>query len=118
MTWEQMRKKYPEYRHEMNTERELEFVSDCFECYEAEGFAKRFYSPFGDYGERIGKPFEVIGRVPVRDEQHKDGADLECLPMWRIRFEDGFELSAYPEECIPSEMIDNGCPKSFFEEEQ
>lgn len=59
----------------------------------------------------------MIGRVPVYDELHPNGGDLECLPMWIIQFEDGFELEAYPEEIVPREMIDNGCPESFFLEE-
>lgn len=39
MTWDDMKKKYPEYRDEMTQDREREFVKDCFECYEQEGFA-------------------------------------------------------------------------------
>ena len=31
--------------------------------------------------------------------------------MWNIRFEDGFVASAYPDEIVPSEMRDNGCPE-------
>lgn len=110
MTWDDMNKKYPEYREEMTRERELAFVEDCFTCYEGEGFAKNFWSQGSDYKEYIGKPFTVIGRVPEHDDQHKDGADLECLPMWKIRFDDGKEIDAYPDEIIVREMIDNGCP--------
>lgn len=109
-----MRKKYPEYRDEMTEDRERAFVEDCFACYEEEGFAKKFWSQGGDYKEYVGKPFTVVGRVPEYDSQHKDGADLECLPMWRIRFKDGQEIDAYPDEIIPNEMLDNGCPSDFF----
>lgn len=42
MTWDQINQKYPEDRSEMDEKRELEFVKDCFECYEQEGFAKKF----------------------------------------------------------------------------
>lgn len=114
MTWDEMKTKYPEYRDEMSKEREQEFVQDCFECYEAEGFAKRFWSMGGDYKEYIGKSFEVIERVPEYDNEHKDGADLECLPMWKIRFSDGKEIDAYPDEIIEREMLDNGCPESII----
>lgn len=119
MNWDEMKIKYPSdlYRDEMTEDQEKEFVGDCFECYEGEGFAKRFWSIGDDYAERCGKPFRVIGRVPVYDELHPNGGDLECLPMWIIQFEDGFELEAYPEEIVPREMIDNGCPESFFLEE-
>lgn len=119
MTWDEMRAKYPDrpYRDEMPAEREREFVADCFDCYEAEGFSERFWSQGGDFPEYKGKPFEVIGRVPELDPAHPDGADLECLPMWRIRFEDGYEMAAYPDEIVPSEMRDNGCPDEFLKGE-
>lgn len=115
MTWAEMKKKYPEYRDEMTVERERAFVTDCFECYEQEGFAPKFWSSGGDYKEYVGKPFEVVGRVPEYDDQHKEGAELEYLPMWRIRFENETEIAAYPDEIIVREMIDNGCPKNIVE---
>lgn len=102
MTWDQINQKYPEDRSEMDEKRELEFVQDCFECYEQEGFAKKFWSPFGDHKERFGKSFEVIGRCSKKD------SDLSSLPMWNIKFEDGTVIGAYPEEIIPSEMKANG----------
>lgn len=80
MTWADIYKKYPEYRDEMTVERERAFVEDCFKCYEQnERFAPKFWSSGGDYKEYVGKPFEVVGRVPEYDDQHKDGVDLECL---------------------------------------
>lgn len=113
MTWNEMEIKYPEYRDEMSKDREREFVQDCFECYETEGFAKRFWSISDAFAGCIGKSFEVIGRVQEYDNEHKDGADLECLPMWKIRFEDGKEIDAYPDEIIKREMINNGCPEDI-----
>ena len=110
MTWEELKRKYPEYRDEMSEEREREFVKDCFDCYEAEGIAKKFWSSGGDYRQYHGEPFEVVRRAPEypkADDPH--AADLECLPMWVIRFADGKEISAYPDEIIPREMRDNGC---------
>lgn len=114
MTWADMKNKYPEYWDEMDQARERKFVKDCFECYEQEGFVGKFWSCGGDYKEYHGKSYEVIGRVPEYDSDHKDGADLECLPMWKIRFEDGKEIDAYPDELIKREMIDNGCTEDFF----
>lgn len=115
MSWETMREKYPEAREEMSIERERAFVEDCFACYEQEGFAPKFWSQGGDFPQYIGKPFIVLGRVPEYDDQHKNGADLECLPMWRIQFEDGTGICAYSDEIIPSEMVDNGCPKEYVQ---
>ena len=103
ITREEMKIKYPDSRDEMSEEREKAFVSDCFECYEQEGFAKKFWSPFGDYKERFGQNFEVIERCSIKD------TDLCVLPMWNIKFSDGIVIGAYPEEIIPKEMRENGC---------
>lgn len=66
-------------------------------------FSKKFWSPFGDYKDREGKSFKVVGRRTTKEE------DLSSLPMWNIEFEDGTVIGAYPEEIIPREMRDNGC---------
>lgn len=113
MTWAKMQDKYPEYRGQMSLEREREFVADCFDCYESEGFARNFWSQSGDYEKFIGKPFSVVGRVKEYDDQHEDGAELECLPMWKIRFEDGTQIDVFPDEVILREMLENGCPEEI-----
>ena len=112
-SWEDMKEKYPEYRCDMSEEREKEFVSDCFDLYEKEGFNKVFWSQGGDYKQYHGKSFDVIGRVPIYDGKN-DGADLECLPMWNIQFEDGLVVSAYADEIVTREMKDNGCPEEYI----
>lgn len=103
MTWKELNEKYPESRDIMTEEREKEFINDCFSCYENEGFAKKFWSPFGDYKDREGQSFEVVERCTTKN------CDLSALPMWNIKFEDGTVIGAYPEEIIPSEMKENGC---------
>jgi hypothetical protein len=52
-----------------------------------------FHSPYDQYAERIGQRATVLGMVP-----HKDFDYAECGPMYRIRFEDGGEIEAWPEE--------------------
>lgn len=108
-SWEDMKVKYPEDREDMSEEKEREFVSDCFSCYEKEGFAKKFWSPFSDYKEREGQSFEVVERCT---EEH---AHISALPMWNIKFEDGTVIGAYPEEIIVREMRDNGCQMEGIE---
>lgn len=103
ITWDEIKAKYPEYRDQMSEEREKEFVNDCFDCYEKDGFAKKFWSPFGDYKDCIGQNFEVVGRCTTND------SDLSVLPMWNIKFSDGTAIGAYPEEIIACEMKNNGC---------
>jgi hypothetical protein len=91
------------YRDEMTKEQERKFVEECFSNYENEGFAKVFWSQGGDFEEYHNKPFKVTRRLT------EDDADLDCLPMWEIEFEDGTNIHAYPDEIIPREMIENGC---------
>lgn len=109
MTWEEMEIKYPEDREYMTVEREQEFVNDCFICYENEGFSKKFWSPFGDYKDKEGQEFEVVERCKAVKQ------DLCTFPMWNIKFTDGRIIGAYPEEIIPREMRDNGCPLEDIE---
>jgi hypothetical protein len=99
-------------RQDMTMEQEIEFVNQCFDNYEKEGFSKVFVSPY-DYTDEIsnrqGASFKVIGRTKMRTETDNGEAtaDLECLPMWQIQFEDGKVISAYAEEIIPSEIKEN-----------
>lgn len=109
MTWREIDRKYSsEDREDMSFERECEFVKDCFAAYEAAGFADTFSATYGGaFGSRDeecdGKKFIVVRRVPRLDEDKENGADLECLPMWRIRFKDGTEMDTFPAEICLSE---------------
>lgn len=104
LDWDEMSIKYPEARDEMTIEKEREFVNDCFEIMEREGFSDRFWSPYGDYKERFGQPFKVVERCTEKT------CDIDVLPMWNIKFKDGTVIGAYPEEIIPSEMKSHACP--------
>lgn len=84
-------------RENMTIEEEREFVAKCFEEYEKD-IVKTFWTPYTDYRDRIGQKFEIVRRLTEED------VDLECLPMWRIRFKDGKEIDAYPEEIVSSEV--------------
>ena len=59
-----------------------------------------FTTPFDQYRDRIGQTFEVLRKITKRNATAIDRAeyDLECLPMYKIRFADGHETSAWPEE--------------------
>lgn len=107
MTWDEMKTKYGDLssidRSTMTLEEETSFVNDCFECYEKEGFAKKFWSPFSDVSDKIGQEFEVVGRLSPKV------CDLCTLPQWEIKFLDGYIINAAPEEIIVSEMRANGC---------
>ena len=92
-------------RDNLSYEEEKNFVKDCFDTYEHIGFAETFGTPYTGEKHLVGKKFIVLDRVKELSED-SNGADLECLPMWNIRFEDGFEMPAYPEEiCLAERNI-------------
>lgn len=59
-------------------------------------YRTHFSTPYSDYKDREGQEFEVVREINEPDETH----DEECLPMYRIRFNDGFETDAWPEEVL------------------
>lgn len=68
------------------------FKEECFHLYEMTGFLEYFDSPYDDHGEHNGMRFEVIRRATTEE------CDLEAMPIWFIRFENGDEAYCYPEE--------------------
>lgn len=59
-------------------------------------FVDQFFSPHETVGERFaselnGKPFTVLAVIDQADAEH----DEEVLPMYRIRFDDGYEVDAW-----------------------
>lgn len=97
-TFEDLSAAYPE-RSEQNFEEELSYVEDLFDTYEQFGFLESFSSPFEDERKYEGMSFTVLRRLSYV----LDDVDLECLPMWLIRLEDGTEMQAYPEEICQAE---------------
>ena len=117
MTLEEIRAKYNDmFRDEMDTDTQINYVNDLFDMYEAEGFSKVFWSNGGDMPEYIGKTFEVLGRTPMSGGTEKNGADISDLPMWRIKFDDGNIISAYPDEIVLSEMKEFGYKSDEMDE--
>ena len=55
---------------------------------------KRFNSPYDQYRHRNGHIFEIVREITKPDKEH----DAEVLPMFLIRFEDGLQIEAWPEE--------------------
>lgn len=53
-----------------------------------------FRSPYDQHADRNGQPFTLIRSITEPDDKH----DEEVLPMHVIRFEDGTEIEAWPEE--------------------
>lgn len=85
---------------------EHKFVNNCFFIYENIGFTDTFGTPYtGEtkYKKYTGMRFTVVGRVKEITEDKEHGADLECLPMWYIQFENGDIVAAYPEEICLAE---------------
>ena len=85
------------------------FKNDCFLLYESNGWKDRFHSPYESEHENNGKPFTVLRRATT-DECH-----VEQLPCWRIRFDDGKETFAFPEEiCKDGKEIQNTMTKRII----
>lgn len=97
-------------RHDLTEEEERRFVADCFDTYEHFGFSETFQTPYEEYEEYNGKKFVVLGRLKERTPENltdQDSADLACLPMWSIQFEDGKVAHAYAEEICLAERNDS-----------
>jgi hypothetical protein len=71
----------------------IEFKNDCFDMYEQGGFSERYFSPYEETSCYNGMKFDVIRRATTDDD-----IDLECLPIWVIKFENGETAYCYPEE--------------------
>lgn len=52
-----------------------------------------FESPYDQLREHNGKPYTLVGQLPFEDYDFDD-----CGPLFLIRFEDGTEVEAWPEE--------------------
>ena len=87
-------------RDSLTDEQEKEFIKDCFSMYEESGFATHYHSMYDDSLIHDGKRFVVTSRCSVEKadcEQHQ-------LPMWNIKFEDGTDFLAFPEEICKIEQ--------------
>ncbi len=86
-------------RSDMSFDEQVSYVEDCYDTYEALGFNDTFTTQTEEMWDRIGERFTVIGRLSYV----KGEADLEVLPMWHIKFEDGTLIDAFPEEICKAE---------------
>lgn len=62
-----------------------------------------FQSPYEQYAERNGQAFEIIQEINIPDHDH----DGEVLPMYVVRFPDGEEIEAWPEELFNDIKVTN-----------
>lgn len=53
-----------------------------------------FQSPYDQFKHRNGQSILVIREVAEDDPNY----DVEVLPVYIVRFDDGFEIGAWPEE--------------------
>lgn len=52
-----------------------------------------FTTPYEQYHERQGQSCEIVREVP-----HESFDYDECGPLYVVRFDDGIEIEAWPEE--------------------
>src|SRR6266536_2890433 len=57
-------------------------------------FRTTFTTPYQRHADREGQPFTVLAFIDQADAEH----NAETLPIYRIRFADGFVTDAWPEE--------------------
>lgn len=65
-------------------------------------FRSRFVSPWEQHADRVGQRFTVTGPAPEEDCDREDVGR-----MWSIRFDDGTEITAWPEE-VERDCLVNG----------
>lgn len=95
MTEKELNEKWGADYNPYNAETEeevVEFKNDCFDMYEESGFSERFFSPYNETDPYNGMKFDVIRRATT-----DDGIDVEDLPIWVIKFENGKTAWCYPE---------------------
>ena len=63
-------------------------------------FSNTFWSPYEQYRDRIGQAFTVTGKVDDNDK------DPEVGDMYKIKFADGKEIVAWPEEVEVAAIAD------------
>ena len=85
---------------EMSFEDEYFYRQDQFEMYETEGFTDTFQTPYEECSEYNGQKYEIVRRASYVNGD----CDMECLPQWIIKFEDGKEINAYPEDICKLEV--------------
>lgn len=103
MTIDEFNKKWTQSAYDAMLENDGwdEYVNDCFDMYEYYGFRKTFRTPYEQLSKYRGMKFEVIGRATEKE------FDVTTLPAWRVRFENGNEEWAYPEEvCKVEDYMD------------
>ena len=69
-----------------------EYIEDLYDLHESTGFRETFNSPYNYMQKYNGLAFNVVGRYG------KEDCDYESMPMWLIRFNNGIEIEAFPEE--------------------
>ncbi len=112
MTWAEMKIKYPndDFIDELPIDKRREYIQDCFDAYENDDeFATVWWSP---YWEDV--PFGAKIVSIRRAEEKKDQINLDRMPMWIVKFDNGHSQPVYPEELILSERKRNGCPEKYL----
>lgn len=61
-------------------------------------YREAFRAMFEQYAERNGQSFVVLGEVSTEEAGKIEQVDADSFPMYVIRFPDGHETHAWPEE--------------------
>lgn len=101
MTFAEFEQKYKDFDvMTASFEDELSYRQDAFDMYETEGFTDTFETPYEECSEYNGQKYELVRRASYVNGD----CDMECLPQWIIKFADGKEVNAYPEDICKLEV--------------
>lgn len=67
-------------------------INDKFKKYEEKTPSDCFISTIKDYRKYDGASFKIIRRLTEEE------CDIECMPMWKIQFDNGDIIDAFSEE--------------------
>lgn len=59
-----------------------------------------FLTPYDQYADRHGQEMTLTRAITAPDDSH----DIEVLPMFEARFDDGLEIEVWPEEISSGEV--------------
>lgn len=95
MTYQDIIDKWGEFcdRNELSFEEELDYIWDWYQAGETLP-TKPFEANFSDYKKYDGQNFTIVGPVTYAEND----VDIECLPMWEIKFDAGDTIWATCDE--------------------
>lgn len=104
--FETLNKRFPDLRGLSSVDR-IRYAHAYATVQEKAGFSTFYWTQDPNYIHYNGATYSVLERCIQRDP------GTENYVLWKIRFDDGNEILAYPKEICPGEMLANDCPQKY-----